>query len=116
MEDAIYRLQSQVRALLETGGGEIPAVTPYRFTAEHIPMPQREWPYLYLVLDGVLRLHTPSGMLDYMAGQYSISQIDIPPVRDGAGLFRPAGLFGGLGGVSAQPGRPDSPEPGQRAD
>lgn len=41
-------------------------------------MPQTERPYLYLVLDGVLRLHTPSGMMDYMAGQYSISQIDTP--------------------------------------
>ena len=41
-------------------------------------MPQTERPYLYLVLDGALRLHTPSGMMDYMAGQYSISQIDAP--------------------------------------
>lgn len=41
-------------------------------------MPRTERPYLYIVLDGVLRLHTPSGMMDYMAGQYSISQIDTP--------------------------------------
>ena len=41
-------------------------------------MPQTENPYLYLVLDGALRLHTPSGMMDYMAGQYSVSQIDTP--------------------------------------
>lgn len=27
---------------------------------------------------GVLRLHTPSGIMDYGAGQYSISQIDTP--------------------------------------
>lgn len=78
MRNAVCHLQNQVRALLETGGKQIPAVTPYRFTAEHIPMPQAERPYLYLVLDGVLRLHTPSGMMDYMAGQYSISQIDTP--------------------------------------
>lgn len=78
MRNTVCHLQNQVRALLETGGKRIPDVTPYRFTAEHIPMPQTERPYLYVVLDGVLRLHTPSGMMDYMAGQYSISQIDTP--------------------------------------
>lgn len=78
MRNAVCQLQNQVRALLETRGKKIPAVTPYRFTAEHIPMPQTERPYLYIVLDGTLRLHTPSGMLDYMAGQYSVSKIDAP--------------------------------------
>ena len=78
MRDTVRRLQHQVRALLEAGGQGIPAVTLYRFTAEHIPMPQAEHPYLYLVLDGALRLHTPSGMMDYMTGQYSMSQIDTP--------------------------------------
>lgn len=78
MRDTVCRLQNQVRALLEAGGKRIPAVTLYRFTAEHIPMPRTEHPYLYIVLDGALRLHTPSGMMDYMAGQYSISRIDTP--------------------------------------
>lgn len=41
-------------------------------------MPQTERPYFYIVLDGTLRLHTPSGMTDYMAGQYSVSKIDAP--------------------------------------
>ena len=41
-------------------------------------MPQTENPYLYLVLGGVLRLYTPSGIMDYMAGQCSVSQIDTP--------------------------------------
>lgn len=41
-------------------------------------MPQTERPYLYIVLDGTLRLHTPSGMMDYMAGQYSVPKIDAP--------------------------------------
>lgn len=64
MRNTVSHLQNQVRALLETGGKRIPGITPYRFTAEHIPMPQTERPYLYIVLDGVLRLHTPSGMMD----------------------------------------------------
>lgn len=79
MNDPISHLQNQVRAFfLKTGGKQIPSVTPYRFTVERVPMPQTERPYLYIVLDGVLRLHTPSGMMDYIAGQYSISQIDTP--------------------------------------
>lgn len=41
-------------------------------------MPHTENPYLYIVLDGALRLYTPSGMMDYMAGQYSVSKIDTP--------------------------------------
>lgn len=43
-----------------------------------IRMPQTENPYLYIVLDGTLRLYTPSGIMDYMAGQYSVSKIDTP--------------------------------------
>lgn len=31
-----------------------------------------------MVLDGSVRLHTPSGIMDYMAGQYSVSAIDTP--------------------------------------
>lgn len=50
----------------------------YRFTEEKIPMPLLDNPYLYIVLDGMLRLHTPSGMMDYMPGQYSVSKIDTP--------------------------------------
>lgn len=41
-------------------------------------MPLTANPYLYVVLDGMLRLHTPSGIMDYMAGQYSVSKIDTP--------------------------------------
>ncbi len=35
-------------------------------------------PYLYIVVEGMLRLYTPSGIMDYMAGQYSVSKIDTP--------------------------------------
>lgn len=56
----------------------IPFVTAYRFTSENIPMPEKNSPYIYIVADGSIRLHTPSGIMDYMAGQYSISAIDTP--------------------------------------
>ena len=41
-------------------------------------MPQTHTPYVYFVLDGELRLYTPGGIMDYMAGQYSVSAIDTP--------------------------------------
>lgn len=81
MNPDILSLQSTVRALFFPASGKkitIPAATPYRFTTATIEMPQTERPYLYMVLDGVLRLYTPSGIMDYMAGQYSVSKIDTP--------------------------------------
>lgn len=73
----IDSLRSAIRAGALMPGG-IPFVTPFRSTAERVQMPQTSDPYLYVVLDGVLRLYTPSGIMDYMPGQYSISKIDTP--------------------------------------
>lgn len=56
----------------------IPFVTAYCFTSEKIPMPEKISPYIYIIADGSMRLHTPSGIMDYIAGQYSISAIDTP--------------------------------------
>lgn len=50
----------------------------YKFTTESIRLPDITSPYLYMVVDGSMRLHTPSGIMDYMAGQYSVSAIDTP--------------------------------------
>ena len=41
-------------------------------------MPQINNPYLYIVTGGSMWLHTPSGIMDYMQGQYSVSAIDTP--------------------------------------
>lgn len=81
MRANIKSLQEEIRNLpLEEGGNEtgIAYITAYRFTTDKIQMPQTENPYLYIVLDGTLRLYTPSGIMDYMAGQYSVSKIDTP--------------------------------------
>lgn len=81
MERMIYKLQNMVRGLSPSAGGNktgIPFVTAWRFTSKKIQMPTTEAPYLYIVLDGMLRLYTPSGVMDYMVGQYSISKIDTP--------------------------------------
>lgn len=81
MDTTIEKIQKEIRRLCpgegsyETG---IHCVTAYRFAGDQIQMPQTENPYLYLVLEGMLRLYTPSGIMDYVAGQYSISKIDTP--------------------------------------
>lgn len=56
---------------------DIPSVTVYRFVSKRISMPDKSL-YIYIVADGSLRLHTPSGIMDYAAGQYSVSAIDTP--------------------------------------
>ena len=45
---------------------------------KEFPMPKEQTLYIFFVLDGELRLYTPSGIMDYVAGQYSISAIDTP--------------------------------------
>lgn len=81
METAIQKICSETRKLpLKNGCNQtdVPFVTVYRFTEEKIQMPPSAEPYIYLVLDGTLRLHTPAGIMDYTAGQYSVSKIDTP--------------------------------------
>ena len=81
METIIQTIRNEIRKLsLENGCNQtgISCVTVYRFTEEKIQMPSVTNPYLYIVLDGMLRLYTPSGIMDYMAGQYSVSKIDTP--------------------------------------
>ena len=81
MENIIKELQNELRTRFFMDGENHPkisAVKVYRFTDERIEMPGTDNPYLYIVLDGMLRLYTPSGIMDYMAGQYSVSKIDTP--------------------------------------
>lgn len=77
----MYNLVKYVRELkLQDGVNDTPVsyLKIYRFNNSVIPMPEMATPYIYLVLDGSLRLHTPSGIMDYLAGQYSVSAIDTP--------------------------------------
>lgn len=57
---------------------KIPYLYVYRFTGKEISMPKYKNPYLWIVIDGSMRMHTPSGILDYLPGQYSVSAIDTP--------------------------------------
>ena len=79
--EAIAQIQHEICALPLTEGANktgIPFVTAWYFTSHKIEMSKTENPYLYIVVDGTLRLYTPSGIMDYMEGQYSISKIDTP--------------------------------------
>lgn len=81
MNTSIKNLREEIRSFpLSEGGCQtgITHMTAYRFMTDKIRMPQTENPYLYIVLDGTLRLYTPSGIMDYMADQYSVSKIDTP--------------------------------------
>ena len=57
---------------------ELPYLSIYRSTERQIDMPRMENFYIYVVLEGSIRLYTPSGIMDYMPGQYSVSKIDTP--------------------------------------
>jgi hypothetical protein len=81
MEDILLMLQAQIRDAFcsnESNEAAFSNMTFYRFLDRKIDMPRSETPYLYMVIDGALRLYTPSGIMDYMPGQYSVSQIDTP--------------------------------------
>lgn len=96
METIIQTMRNEIRKLsLENGCNQtgILGVAVYRFTEEKIQMPLVEIPYLYIVLDGMLRLHTPSGIMDYMVGQYSVSKIDTPFNGNSFKFFRTTGFF-----------------------
>lgn len=80
-EQATIKLKNILRGLHPVQGSnklEIPMLTAWRFTTSPIQMPQTDNPYLYIVLDGTLRLHTPQDIMDYMPGQFSFSKIDTP--------------------------------------
>lgn len=55
----------------------VPYLTVWRSRAEEIVLPAQGL-YLYFPAEGSMRLHTPSGILDYVAGQISVSAIDTP--------------------------------------
>ncbi len=81
MDTIIQDMNDAIRELSLAEGGSasgIPSVTVWHFTGDRVQMPQTGDPYLYIVLDGALRLYTPSGIVDCMQGQYAISKIDTP--------------------------------------
>lgn len=81
MKEYMQKLSDKIRTFPFREGCHrtaLPCLTVYRFTAPKFSMPQTENPYLYIVLDGSMRLYTPSGIMDYIPEQYSVSAIDTP--------------------------------------
>ena len=81
MQNSLRKTLALVRSMgLSDGyhGTPLSYVSIYRTTSKIIQMPSDDMPYLFVVLDGSMHLYTPSGILDYVAGQYSISSIDTP--------------------------------------
>lgn len=58
----------------------LPYISIYLSNKGTINMPKTNSTYIYYVANGILRLHTPSGIMDYEKGQYSVSAIDTPDV------------------------------------
>ena len=88
-------LQDELRSwVLHEGANEtgIPQVTAWRFQKQKIQMPETEHPYLYLVLDGMLRLHTPSGMMTIWRGSI-LSLKSTRPSGERFWHFRSMGIF-----------------------
>lgn len=78
---ALKQLQESIRRFsLKEGLNTtlLPFLSIYRFTTPEICMPESSKPYLYMIVSGMLWLHTLSGILDYVPGQYSVSAIDSP--------------------------------------
>lgn len=81
MQKKLQRLAEAVRVHAVSEGycqTTVPYLSAYRCTGQTVTMPETAAPYLYLLAAGSIRLHTPSGILDYVPGQYSISAIDTP--------------------------------------
>lgn len=72
-------LIEKTRVLLaDCGNIKIPFMHIFVSSDKEFSMPQTQTPYIFFVLDGELRLYTPSGIMDYVTGQYSVSAIDTP--------------------------------------
>lgn len=56
----------------------VPYLFVCKFSEKIIPLPSATPHYIFYVADGSVRFHTPNGILDYVAGQYSISTVDMP--------------------------------------
>ena len=81
MKNELEKLCKMVRSLpLEEGENktELSYLSVYLSRQKKADMPQTDRFYVYLVLESSLRLYTPSGIMDYLPGQYSVSRIDTP--------------------------------------
>ena len=96
MEKKIQKILEKLRGLpLAEGENQtgIPFVTAWHFTDGKVQMSKTEHPYLYIVLDGILRLYTPSGRMDYIGAVLSV-QNRHAAIWEGIGIFPAERFFG----------------------
>lgn len=65
-------------SLLEASETNVTYLNVYNSTSDIATRLNNLSHYIFYIIDGSVRLHTPSGILDYVSGQYSISTIDMP--------------------------------------
>ena len=81
MTEKLQTLYTRIAPYLSAEGKNatpIPYLSAYRCTRRELVLPDIANPYLFLVVDGTMRLHAIGGVLDYAPGQYLISAIDSP--------------------------------------
>ena len=95
MENIIKELQNELRTRFFMDGENHPkisAVKVYRFTDERIEMPQTDNPYLYIVLDGMLRLYTHQELWIIWPDSILYRKL-IPPYPGQCLLFQSSRIF-----------------------
>lgn len=81
MENIIQNLYSSVKRFTISEGQNqtrIPYLEIHCYSQKDITIPDTPNPFIYLVVNGTMRLHFSTGVVDYAPGQYLISAIDSP--------------------------------------
>lgn len=76
MSSKLHDLYSVVKPLAIVEGANqtpIPYLMIYRYTQKNIVIPDTPNPFIYFVVDGEMRLHGSTGIVDYTPGQFFVS-------------------------------------------
>ena len=95
--DEIRKILRARRVLYGENETTVPYLKIYRYNTENVPMPKIENPYLYFIIDGSIRLYTPSGIMDYISGAIFGVGDRYAAVRSDPDVFR-RGRFSGFVG------------------
>lgn len=81
MNESIKRLAAIAENIAQEDGvseTSVPYLSIFSYTDSHIPLPEGDEPFFYMVLRGKFRLFNTSGISEYTAGQFFISPLDVP--------------------------------------
>lgn len=77
----MYEIEQWVREQsIENGYNptSIESISLYKTNEQTVQLINKGNPYVMLIVAGTVRFHTPSGIMDYLPGQYMVSAIDTP--------------------------------------